>query len=118
VTFETLRVNYLRGLAGFASYTDDELAQLVAISDECDVAAGEILASEGVPPPQAFLVIEGTGSVITRGRIIGTVRSGELVGADGPSATVTADTPMRLLVMGPAAYRAFVSARGLADRRR
>jgi CRP-like cAMP-binding protein len=119
VTFESLRINYLRGLAGFAAFSDADLAALVTLADECEVDTGEILASEGTTPPQAFLVIEGTGSATMGGQVVGQIECGQLIGPDGSgpdktsSATVTALTPMRLLVMGPAAFRAFMTMRGI-----
>jgi CRP-like cAMP-binding protein len=64
-----------------------------------------VLVAEGQPPDEAFVILEGEARVTLQGEELAVLGPGELFGemavlADQPrSATVTALTPMELLVI-------------------
>jgi CRP-like cAMP-binding protein len=78
------------------------------------VPAGRVLMRQGTPGAEAFLVADGEAAVTVSGLTVGKVGKGDLVGEmalldhSPRSATVTADSPMRLLVLHPQAFAALV----------
>ena len=100
------KVAVLRSLPGLAGVPDRELVPLASLFDEAGVEAGHVLTREGASGRELFLVVTGQAEVTLRGDMLATVGPGEFVGEmtifDGAprSATVTAVTPMRLLVAG------------------
>lgn len=107
-------VNALRAVPGLRSQSDRVLAGLVPLVDVADIAQGQCLTREGVIGKEAFVVVEGAAEVFVDGEPIATVGPGDFVGEMamldiGPrSATVRAKSPMRVLVIGPKAFGAFV----------
>jgi CRP/FNR family cyclic AMP-dependent transcriptional regulator len=79
---------------------------LANISDELQVESGRVLMSQGDAGQEAFVIEEGAAEVVRDGQLLATVGPGSYVGElalidAGPrSATVTATTPMRVLVIG------------------
>jgi CRP-like cAMP-binding protein len=100
----------LRTVPGLSGLSDRGLADLVPLVDRTDVGAGEVLTREGAISRQAFIVLAGRATVFIDGQAMATIGAGEFVGEMGMldnqpcSATVRADTPMRLLVVGPQAF--------------
>ncbi|MCB1027306.1 MAG: cyclic nucleotide-binding domain-containing protein [Microthrixaceae bacterium] len=90
----------------FAECTTKELRDVARIVDELNVEAGRVLMSQGDAGQEAFVIEEGTAEVVRDGELVATVGPGQYVGElalidAGPrSATVTATSPMRLLVIG------------------
>jgi CRP-like cAMP-binding protein len=109
------RIALLRRVPGLAGYADRQLAQLAPMVDEADVAPGTILVREGKPGRQTFLIVEGQADVTLRGQYLERVGPGDFVGEmalldNSPrAATVTAATPMRLLVMDPTSFASLLS---------
>lgn len=103
----------LRALPAFASCTDKELAELDRYCDEVTVAAGAAITRQGTPGREAFIILEGEAEVLVDGTVVAVLGPGDLVGEmsmldTGPrSATVTARTPLRVLVVGPQAFTSF-----------
>ena len=103
------KVALLRTVPSLAGQPDKELAQMAPFVDEASVEAGFVLMREGTTGREAFLVVEGRADVSIAGRSVAQVGPGELLGEmalldhSPRSATVTALTPMKLLVMDPAA---------------
>jgi CRP/FNR family transcriptional regulator, cyclic AMP receptor protein len=104
------KVELLRRIPGLTGYRDRYLAQVATMMDELDYQPGEMLTREGMPGGQAFLIVEGEAEVTLRGEQLATVGAGEFVGEmalldhSPRSATVTAVTPMRVLVMDPGSF--------------
>lgn len=90
----------------FSACTKRDLATIGRASDEITVAAGKTLTEEGRPGHEFFLILDGEASVRRNGRKVATLGSGQYFGElslldRGPrSATVVADTELRLLVVG------------------
>lgn len=104
------KIALLRGVPALAGQADKDLEQLASLVDEVEFGAGRVLMREGRAGGEAFLIVEGRAEVAIGGRTVATVGPGELVGEmalldhSPRSATVTAMTPMRLLVMTPGAF--------------
>lgn len=103
--------------------TDREIAQVAVLVDEIWVDAGEVLTSEGrTSGMESFIIVSGEAQVSLRGETIDTLSPGSFFGemamldSRPRSATVTARTPMRLLVVGPASFETFLAQPGVAVR--
>jgi CRP-like cAMP-binding protein len=90
----------------FSSLSRKELTTIGKRADEVDVPAGKVLTVEGKPGHEFFLILDGQAVVSRGGRDIAHLGAGHYFGElslldRGPrSATVTAASPMRLLVLG------------------
>jgi CRP/FNR family cyclic AMP-dependent transcriptional regulator len=80
----------------------------------CEVARGLELVHEGSAARDAFLVLDGSARVTARGRLVTRLGPGDFVGEiallDGGrrSASVTADSAMRVLVFDAPAFAALL----------
>ena len=99
----------------FATCSNADLNAIAAAVDELEVEAGRVLVTEGEVGKEAFVIVEGEAVVSRDGEVLNTIGAGHpfgemaLVDRSPRNATVTARTPMRLLVIG---QREFV---GLMD---
>lgn len=90
----------------FAACSRRELQDVTRLSTETSVPAGKVLMAEGQPGHEFMVVLEGTATATRDGRHVATFGPGDFFGEislldDGPrTATVTADTPMTLAVVG------------------
>jgi CRP/FNR family cyclic AMP-dependent transcriptional regulator len=88
-----------------------ELAQIAAIADEIDLPGGKTLATQGERGREFFVVLEGSADVTADGRKLSSLGAGDFFGeialvTDHPrTATVTAATPVRALVITDRAFR-------------
>lgn len=91
---------------------------------ESPVSPGTVLTRQGGLSSQAFIIAEGTAVVRVDDEVVGESSVGELIGELGilehkpRSATVTASTPMTLLVMNPRELNALVHEESLGERLR
>lgn len=83
-------------------------------STRVDVPAGAVLATQGRPGRQFFIVLTGAASVLQGGRVVSALLAGDHFGdaalLDGGRswATVVAETPMALTVVGPNVFGALL----------
>jgi len=90
----------------FDGLTAGQVEQISRLADEIEVREGRRLATAGETGRELFVIVEGRATVKTpRGRTIRLGRGdffGEMSLIDGAvrSSTVTADEPMKLLVVG------------------
>jgi CRP-like cAMP-binding protein len=96
----------------FADLGQRDLGQVERLADEIDVPAGKVLAKEGSSAHEFFVIVEGR-IAITRGATkVNDMGPGEffgelaMLGRIPRTATATASTPARLLVVG---HREFTS---------
>ncbi|HWW53570.1 MAG TPA: cyclic nucleotide-binding domain-containing protein [Acidimicrobiales bacterium] len=100
------KLDHLSQVRLFRACSNKELTTIGRASDEVRVPAGKVLTEEGQPGHEFYLVLEGTAAVSRKKRKVATVGPGQYFGEmalldRGPrSATVTAETPMTLLVLG------------------
>ena len=89
----------------FAGCSQKELRKVADATDEVSVQVGRVLMEQGRSGREAFIILEGTATVTHGGDEIATLGPGDYMGElslldQGPrTATVTADTTMRLLVL-------------------
>jgi len=104
------KVALLQGIPGLSGLPPAELTSLASLFDEACLDAGAVLAHEGEPGRELFLIVEGEAVVSLRGDALATVGAGEFVGEMTlfervpRSATVTALTPVRVLVAGAGSF--------------
>jgi CRP-like cAMP-binding protein len=91
----------------FKGCTDRELADVARLAAERDFAPGDELCHEAAFERLVFVVVDGEATVSVRGENVGVAGPGDVVGelamlGDGRrTATLTARTPMTVLVMEP-----------------
>jgi CRP-like cAMP-binding protein len=104
------RIQRLRNVPLFGGCSEKELAFIASQVDEVDVQSGRVLCKKGESGGDFFVILEGKAEVDASGgkRSLG---PGDFFGEialidNGPrTATVTAATPMRCLVLGHAQFR-------------
>ena len=105
----------IRTVPLFAGCSKRELAEIASIADEIDLPEGRVLINEGDLGHEFFVLIDGTADVRRRGRKIRTVGPGDWVGEIAllsdtarRTATVTATSPVRTLVIADRQFRALL----------
>ena len=99
----------------FAGLSNDDQKVIAQYADEVDVPAGAKLAEEGRFAYEFFAIQEGTAEVTREGSVLATLGPGDFFGeigllsADRRVASVTATTPMRLVVLTGSQLRAIES---------
>jgi CRP/FNR family transcriptional regulator, cyclic AMP receptor protein len=100
------KMDHLAQVRLFSAFNKKELSLIGRASDEVDVPAGKTLVQEGSPGHEFFLILKGEASVRRNGRKVATLKDGQYFGElalldRGPrNATIVAETPMHLLVLG------------------
>jgi CRP-like cAMP-binding protein len=90
----------------FSSCTKRDLSRIAALVEEIDAPAGLVLMRQGDPGREAFVIADGRAKVTIRGRRGVKLGPGDCFGEMAllhrapRSATVTAETDMRLFVLG------------------
>jgi CRP-like cAMP-binding protein len=109
------RLDTLRSLPMFAHYTDADLTRVDALVYETTIPTGTALTVEGQVRRQAFIVLSGEAVATVSGAVIGRLGVGDLIGEmsllnnQPQSATVTAETALRVLVMDPREFGTWMS---------
>jgi CRP/FNR family cyclic AMP-dependent transcriptional regulator len=99
------KVKALKGAPLFEGLSRKELAQLARVSEDLEVEPGTVLCKEGEVGHEFFVIVEGKVKVTRKGRRVSVRGGGDFVGEialieDVPrTATVTAETPVRLFVL-------------------
>jgi CRP/FNR family transcriptional regulator, cyclic AMP receptor protein len=108
------KVQALDGVPLFDGLSKKELTQLARLSEDLEVEPGKVLCKEGEIGKEFFVIVDGKVKVNRKGRRVATRGSGEFVGEialleDLPrTATVTAETPVRLFVLTRKDFRHLV----------
>src|SRR3954465_8146922 len=90
----------------FSACSRKDLQRIAKASDEVEVKAGRVLVDQGRPGHEFFLILEGTATVRRNNRKVAQLGPGQYFGElslldRGPrTASVVADTDMRVLVLG------------------
>lgn len=104
-------VDDLRHIALFAQMTEHELERVAALGEPVDAEPGAILTDQGDVGVECFLVLEGEAGIFTGGHHVATISAGAvvgemaLIGHKPRNATVTAQTPMRLLAFNISSFK-------------
>ena len=108
------KVELLHAVPLFASCSKAELQRLATLADELDLGEGATLIREGERGREFLVIVDGTVSVTKRGKKIRDLGAGDFIGeialiSDVPrTATVTATSPVRLLVVTDRAFRGLI----------
>jgi CRP-like cAMP-binding protein len=95
----------------FARCSKKELETIASLADEVDLPAGKVLTAEGDRGREFFVLLEGSADVRSDGREFASLGEGDFFGEialvtdKARTATVTATTPMRALVITDRAFR-------------
>lgn len=106
-----METSKLGGVGFFSGLSKEELERLARWTDEVEVPAGTTLASEGRFAHEFFVIEGGTAAVTQDGKTIAELGPGDFFGEIGlietqrRTATVTASTPMQLIVMFQREFR-------------
>ena len=98
-------LEHLAEIPLFSALSKRDLQTIAKASNEITCEAGAVLVDQGDAGREAFVIIEGSATVKRNGRKVGVLGPGSSVGEmslldHGPrTATVTADTPMTVLVL-------------------
>jgi CRP-like cAMP-binding protein len=101
----------LKDVPFFSSMSEQDLAAVAEQIDETSVAAGTVLAREGELGDEFFVVESGTAEVTRGGAPVAKLGAGDFVGEvalireERRTATVTATSPMALIVMTGSSFR-------------
>ena len=108
------KVELLKRTALFAECTKAELIEVALSSDEREATEGESLMEEGRRGREFFVLVEGAATVRRGGRKLADLGPGDWFGEIAiltykpRTATVTAISPVRLLVISDRAFRRVV----------
>ena len=101
----------LRKVPLFGACTDKQLAFIVTQVEELDFPAGKVLCRQGDSGGDFFITLSGTAEVVRDGHSVDELGAGDFFGEialidHGPrTATVTAKTALRCLVLGPGQFQ-------------
>ena len=100
-------LNHLASVPLFSGCTTKELRDIAKATVELTLDQGKEFVTQGDVGREAFIIVDGTAEVTRSGQTIGQLGPGDCVGElalldHGPrTATVTATTPLTVLVLGP-----------------
>jgi CRP/FNR family cyclic AMP-dependent transcriptional regulator len=99
-------LDHLAEVPLFSALSRKELALVARRAEDVKVDEGRILVSEGSTGSEFFVIIEGEAAVSRKGRKLATLKGGDAFGElalldKAPrNATVTATTPLEVVVLG------------------
>jgi CRP-like cAMP-binding protein len=105
------KVELIKRAPLFADCSRSELEEIAQLADEIDLPEGKELTRLGQTGREFFVLLEGEADVTQNGQSINTLRAGDFFGEialveDTPrTATVTATTPVRALVITDRAFK-------------
>ena len=105
------KTELIRQVPLFSRCSRAELKEIAKLADEIDLRQGKEMTREGAPGREFFVLLEGTADVRKKGRKINTLRAGDffgeisLVSRQPRTATVTATSPVRALVVTDYSFR-------------
>jgi CRP/FNR family transcriptional regulator, cyclic AMP receptor protein len=117
------KLELLSNVPLFSACSTRDLRRIAALVDEIEVPEGKVLIRQGEPGWECFVIAEGKAKATMRGLGSAALGPGDVVGEmslldQGPrSATVTAGTDMRLLVLSSRSFSALIDDVPLVARR-
>jgi CRP-like cAMP-binding protein len=105
------KIDLLKRVPLFAGCSKAELREVALSTDEIDLRDGHVLTREGRPGREFFILVEGTANVTQDGNEIAELKGGDWFGEIAllthrpRTATVTATSPVRVLVLTDRAFR-------------
>lgn len=108
------KIELLKKVPLFAGCSKAELRELALVADELDLKEGRTLVREGRPGREFFILLEGSVRVSRNGRKLSELGPGDWFGEIAiltykpRTTTVTATSPLRLLVIDDRTFRRLV----------
>jgi CRP/FNR family cyclic AMP-dependent transcriptional regulator len=108
------KVELIRKAPLFAGLAKRQLSEIASIADEIDLREGTVLTREGERGSEFFVLLEGDVDVRRKGRKLATRHAGDFLGEIAlvsqipRTATVTAITPLRVLVIRGREFQALL----------
>ena len=105
------KLDLLRPVPLFSTLSKHGLEEVGKIADELDLPQGRDLIKQGTRGQQFFVLVDGTADVRRDGERINEMRKGDFFGElalledHDTTATVTATSPVRVLVITPQSFR-------------
>jgi CRP/FNR family cyclic AMP-dependent transcriptional regulator len=105
------KLEMLKRVPLFAGCSKKELADIATLTDELTLPEGKVLIREGERGHEFFALVDGEVDITAKGRRAKHMQSGTffgemaLVSSRPRNATVTATTPVRVLVLHESAFR-------------
>jgi len=99
-------IDTLQQVPMFSACSKRDLQLVARRAEDVRVAAGKVLVNEGETGHEFFVILDGTARVTRRGKRVATIGAGNAFGElalldKAPrNATVIAETPMELVVLG------------------
>lgn len=104
-------VAWLSSVPFFEWFSDVDLHRVLELSDQMEARQGTVLVDQGDPGTLCYVIVEGEASVYVRGEHVASVGPGAMVGEMAlidhrpRTATVVADTEMKVLRFRTQAFR-------------
>jgi CRP/FNR family transcriptional regulator, cyclic AMP receptor protein len=117
------KVQALKGVPLFAGLSRKELVRLERVCEDLEVEPGRVLCKEGEIGHEFFVLVDGKVQVSRKGRRVATMGGGDFVGeialvTELPrTATVTAETPVRLFVLTSREFHAVLDQNPKVERK-
>jgi len=111
----------LKGVPWFSACSEEQLGDIVRLAEHLDIQADEVILREGRLGRELFIILEGRATVTRSGRVVNVLGAGEHFGElaaieDRPrTATVTATTDLKVLVVGPRELEALMEIPGFRN---
>ena len=108
------KVELIKSVPLFQHCSKKEIADVARLADEIDLPEGKVLTREGQQGHEFFALVEGSATVVRNGRKVATMAPGSFFGEIAlirrvpRTATVTATSPVRALVIEARAFRGLI----------
>ena len=108
------KIDLIRHVPLFAAASKSDLQKIAGIADEIDLREGKEMTREGHPGHEFFVLVDGTADVRRKGRKLRSLGPGDffgeiaLVSKKPRTATVTATSPVRALVITERSFRRLI----------
>jgi CRP-like cAMP-binding protein len=105
------KIDLIRKVPLFARCSRTELKEIAMLADEIDLKEGKEMTRQGTPGREFFVLLEGSADVKKNNRKVNTLGPGDffgeiaLVSREPRTATVTATSPVRALVITDRSFR-------------
>jgi CRP-like cAMP-binding protein len=106
--------DHLANVPLFAACSKKDLQQVAKRAEDVKVEPGKVLVSEGSAGAEFFVILEGEASVTRHGQEVAKLGAGDFFGdlalldRAPRNATITALTPMELVVLGQREFSALI----------
>jgi CRP-like cAMP-binding protein len=110
-----VKIELIRRVPLFERCSKGELQEVAAVADEIDLPEGRVLTRQGEPGREFLVLVDGSAEVVQDGRTINQLGKGDFLGeiallSDRPrTATVTATSPVRALVVRDVEFRSLLA---------